>query len=52
MLLKTIHCIDYQSTKTTNNLIQKYELILKIFRGISIADNFYFKPISPKLSDL
>ncbi|MFF5382904.1 IS982 family transposase [Pedobacter suwonensis] len=35
-----------------NNLIQKYELILKTFKEISIADNFYFKPVKPKLSDL
>lgn len=35
-----------------NNLIQKYELILKTFREISISDNFYFKPITPKLTDL
>lgn len=35
-----------------NNLIQKYELILKIFRGVPIEENFYYKPIKPKLSDL
>lgn len=35
-----------------NSLIQKYELILKTFRDISISDDFYFKPIKPKLSDL
>lgn len=35
-----------------NNLIQKYELILKTFREMAISDNFYFKPIKPKLSDL
>lgn len=41
-----------QSFTIMNNLIQKYELILKTFREISIADNFYFKPVKPKLSDL
>lgn len=35
-----------------NNLIQKYDLILKTFREMAISDNFYFKPIKPKLSDL
>ncbi|MBU1484162.1 MAG: hypothetical protein KKG25_04795 [Bacteroidetes bacterium] len=35
-----------------NSLIQKYELILKTFREMVISDNFYFKPIKPKLSDL
>jgi hypothetical protein len=34
------------------NLIQKYELILKTFREMAISDNFYFKPLKPKLSDL
>ena len=35
-----------------SNLIRKYELILKTFREISLVDNFYYKPIKPKLSDL
>lgn len=35
-----------------SNLIQKYKLILKTFREISLVDNFYYKPIKPKLSDL
>lgn len=35
-----------------SNLIRKYELILKTFREISSMDNFYYKPIKPKLSDL
>lgn len=33
-------------------LIQKYDLILKTFREMAISDNFYFKPIKPKLYDL
>ncbi|MET3113326.1 hypothetical protein AAKU52_001048 [Pedobacter sp. CG_S7] len=35
-----------------SNLIRKYELILKTFREISLSDNFYYKPVKPKLSDL
>ncbi|MFP5082214.1 IS982 family transposase, partial [Pedobacter sp. JCM 36344] len=35
-----------------SNLIRKYELILKTFREISLIDNFYYKPVKPKLSDL
>lgn len=35
-----------------NNLIQNYTLILKEFRKLAIEENFYPKPIKPKLSDL
>ncbi|MET3115322.1 hypothetical protein AAKU52_003071 [Pedobacter sp. CG_S7] len=35
-----------------SNLIRKYELILKTFREISLSDNFYNKPVKPKLFDL
>lgn len=35
-----------------NNFIESYELILKELRQISDKDNFYFKPIKPKLSDI
>lgn len=35
-----------------NNLIQNYTFILDEFRKLSIEENFYYKPIHPKLSDL
>lgn len=35
-----------------NNFQASYELILKELRKISDTDNFYFKPITPKLSDI
>lgn len=35
-----------------SNLEASYKLILKELRKISEADNFYFKPLKPKLSDI
>lgn len=35
-----------------NNFEANYELIFKELQKIGIEDNFYFKPIKPKLSDL
>lgn len=35
-----------------NNLIASYKLILKELMDISDKDNFYFKPLKPKLSDI
>ena len=35
-----------------SNFIASYKLILKELNKISNNDNFYFKPIKPKLSDL
>ncbi len=35
-----------------NNLIQNYNFILDEFKKISTEENFYYKPIKPKLSDL
>jgi hypothetical protein len=35
-----------------NNFEAKYELILKELKNLDFSDNFYFKPIKPKLSDL
>lgn len=34
------------------NLIQNYALILNELRKLSIEENFYYKPVKPKLSDL
>ena len=35
-----------------NNLIQNYTFILDEFKKLVVEDNFYYKPIKPKLSDL
>ena len=35
-----------------NNLEASYKLILNNLREISETENFYFKPIKPKLSDI
>lgn len=35
-----------------NNLIQNYTFILEVFRKLDITENFYHKPITPKLTDL
>lgn len=35
-----------------NSLIRKYELILKSLKEISVEENFYFKPVRPKMSDI
>lgn len=35
-----------------SNLEASYKLILEELSKISDSDNFYFKPITPKLSDL
>ena len=35
-----------------NNLIPNYSFILNEFRKLNISENFYHKPITPKLSDL
>lgn len=35
-----------------NNFEAKYELILNELKRLDFSDNFYFKPIKPKLSDL
>jgi hypothetical protein len=35
-----------------NNLEASYGLILKELRKISNRENFYFKPITPKISDI
>jgi hypothetical protein len=35
-----------------NNLILNYTFILEEFRKLGVLENFYYKPIKPKLSDL
>ncbi|RKR80797.1 DDE family transposase [Mucilaginibacter gracilis] len=35
-----------------NNLIQNYTFILEEFRKLSIKEDFYYKPVRPRLSDL
>ena len=35
-----------------SNLEASYKLILKEIRKITENDNFYFKPVTPKLSDI
>ena len=35
-----------------NSLILNYTFILEEFRKLDILENFYYKPIKPKLSDL
>lgn len=35
-----------------SNFEASYKIILKELREISKSDNFYFKPIMPKLSDI
>jgi hypothetical protein len=35
-----------------NNLNAIYDLILNELRKLSLNENFYFKPVKPKLSDL
>ncbi len=52
ILKKTEYCIDYQRTTIISNLEASYKLILKELRKISGKDDFYFKPIKPKLSDI
>lgn len=47
-----VYCIDRQSITDMNNLIQNYTFILEEFRKLSIKENFYYKPMGPKLSDL
>ena len=49
---KLVYCIDYQSNTIMNNLEASYKLILNNLREISKTENFYFKPIKPKLSDI
>ncbi len=41
-----------QSIKYMNNFIQNYKIILKQLQQIAKTDNFYFKPIIPKISDI
>ena len=52
MLQKFANCIDYQSNTFMNNLDAIYNFILKKLRELCDRENFYFKPIKPKLSDL
>ena len=52
MLQKFVNCIDYQSNTFMNNLDAIYNFILKKLRELCDRENFYFKPIKPKLSDL
>jgi len=47
-----IYCIDFQNSTTMHNLLQSYELIHKKLLELQIKENAYFKPISPKLTDL
>jgi len=47
-----LYCIDYQSNTNINNLIPNYTFILNEFRKLNISENFYYKPIRPKLFDL
>ena len=49
---KLVYCSDYQSNTIMNNLEASYKLILNNLREISKTENFYFKPIKPKLSDI
>lgn len=47
-----LNCNDYQSITTMSNLQANYELILTELQKLIKTDNFYFKPIKPKLSDI
>jgi len=47
-----LNCNDYQSNTKMSNLKANYELILAELRKLTKTENFYFKPIKPKLSDL
>lgn len=47
-----VNCNDYQSITIMSNLQANYELILTELRKLTKTENFYFKPIKPKLSDI
>lgn len=47
-----LNCNDYQSITAMSNLEANYELILTELRKLTKTENFYFKPIKPKLSDI
>lgn len=47
-----LNCNDYQSITTMSNLQANYELILAELQKLTKTENFYFKPIKPKLSDI
>ena len=49
---KSINSNDYQLITTMSNLEANYELILTELRKQTKTENFYFKPIKPKLSDI
>ncbi len=52
IILKKVYYIDYQENTNMSNLEASYKLILKELSKISGKDDFYFKPIKPKLSDI
>lgn len=47
-----VYCIGYQISTIMHNFEASYKLILKELRKLTYIDNFYFKPVSPKMSDL
>ncbi len=44
--------LNFKKIQYMSNSEQSYKLILEQLRIISGKDNFYFKPIKPKLSDI
>lgn len=51
-LKKFVYLLGNQTTKYMNNFTQNYKIILKQLQTLSKIDNFYFKPIKPKVSDI
>ena len=49
---KIVYCIEFENITNMHNFLAIYELILNELKKLYIEDNFYFKPIKPKLSDL
>lgn len=49
---KIVYCIGFQNFTSMHNFIASYNLILNELKKLYENENFYFKPITPKLSDL
>lgn len=47
-----MYCIEFQNITIIQNFEASYKLILNELRKITKKDDFYFKPIKPKLSDI
>ena len=47
-----VYCADFQISTIMHNLIQSYEFIHKNLLELKINENAYFKPITPKMTDL